>query len=139
MGRQVRDSKLGSREARSKLQKRHHPYWREIYQGLHVGYRKGEKGGVWIGRQYLSDGKYDVWRLGISDDVADADGENILSFQQADEKVRKGPLGRGAGGVKNVVDVMDLYMDYQKLEARSWKTTKYDVDRCIILFSFCVF
>jgi len=67
MGRQVRDYRLGSPDARSKLARRHNPYWREIIPGLHIGYRKGKRSGVWYGRKYKDDGKYEKWRLGTAD------------------------------------------------------------------------
>ena len=132
MGRHVRDYRLGSRDARSKLRRRTKPYWREIYQGLHVGYRKGKKGGAWLGRKYLGDQNYKVWRLGLSDDVEDADGVNILSFKQADDTARKGPPGHGTAGVRTIRDVLADYMEYQKVKARSWEVTRYIVDKRIL-------
>ena len=57
MARQVRDSRLETREARAKLKQGDEPYWRLIHEGLHLSYRKRTRGGVWMVRVY-SDGKY---------------------------------------------------------------------------------
>ncbi len=46
MARQVRDAKLSTREARSKLSVQHVPHWRLIHEGLHLGYRKGARAGT---------------------------------------------------------------------------------------------
>ena len=85
-----------------------------------------------MGRKYLGDQNYKVWRLGISDDIEDADGVHILSFKQADDIARKGPLGHGTAGVRTIRDVMADYMEYQKVKARSWETTQYIVDKRIL-------
>ncbi len=83
MGRHVKDYYLGTREARSKLARRHNPYWREITPGLHIGYRKGKRGGVWIGRKLLDDGSHRKWRLATADDIVDSNGVDILNFLYA--------------------------------------------------------
>ena len=57
MGRQVRDARLETRDARLKLKQRHEPYWRLIHEGLHLGYRKGPRGAVWLVR-YRERDKY---------------------------------------------------------------------------------
>lgn len=131
MSRQVRDSRLGSPEARSKLTRVHDPYWREIIPGLHIGYRKGKRSGVWYGRKYLDEGKYQKWRLGVADDVLDSDGVEILSFAEADSKARLGPSGTAGGKMGTVNDVMAYYMELQEAESRSPKTTQYAIDKHI--------
>ena len=69
MARLAREAKLETREARSKLNSSHEPYWRLIEPGFHLGYRKGKskKAGTWIAR-YLIDGKYKKKSLGNADD-----------------------------------------------------------------------
>lgn len=46
MGRLVRDSRLESRDARSRLKARKEPYWRLISEGVHLGYYHGDRGGI---------------------------------------------------------------------------------------------
>ncbi|MGD0465387.1 MAG: hypothetical protein ABSA84_01645 [Gammaproteobacteria bacterium] len=36
MGRQLKDSRIETREARLKLKQRHEPYWRLIHPGCHL-------------------------------------------------------------------------------------------------------
>jgi hypothetical protein len=82
MARQVRDSRLETREARLRLPRRDEPYWRLIHEGLHLGYRKRARGGVWVVRIY-KDGKYSKCNLGRADDLEKPNGETVLSFKQA--------------------------------------------------------
>jgi hypothetical protein len=52
MRRQVRDSNLETRTARSRLKVQHKPYFRLIEPGLHLGYRKLTVGpGTWVVRR----------------------------------------------------------------------------------------
>jgi hypothetical protein len=50
MARTVRNSKIDSRSARSKLAERREPYWTVISEGCALGYRHGAKGGTWIAK-----------------------------------------------------------------------------------------
>ena len=82
MPRQVRDSNLETRSARSRLKVQHKPYFRLIQPGLHLGYRKLTAGpGSWVARRYKGGGTYAVSNLRtddgalvIADDFSDADG-----------------------------------------------------------------
>ncbi len=89
MPRTLRDAKLDTRAARLRLKARRGPYWRSISQGLAVGYRKGVKGGTWIARHYSGAEVRRYEALGTADDIADADGQHVLSFAQAQEAARK--------------------------------------------------
>jgi integrase len=104
MARRLRDSKLESREARSKLKVRGKPYFREIGRGLHIGYRKNKSGGVWTVRRYI-DGAYVEERIALADDKEDANGDSILDFYQAQDAARnmRPSSKRGAYTVKGTV------------------------------------
>lgn len=84
MPRAAKDSKLDTREARTRLKMRREPYWRSVMPGLFLGYRRGKTGGVWVARTRQGTG-YVETRLGIADDAspAGADGEVLLTFSQA--------------------------------------------------------
>jgi integrase len=88
MARTLKDAKLDSRNARQGLKKRREPYWRSISEGLAIGYRKGAKGGTWISRHYSIEHGRRYSAVGTADDIANADGEHVLSFAQAQEKAR---------------------------------------------------
>ena len=57
MPRTVRNPKIDSRSARVKLAARREPYWTVLSAGCALGYRKGAKGGTWIGRFRGEDGR----------------------------------------------------------------------------------
>ena len=83
MARTVKDAALDTRTSRLKLKRRREPHWKGISQGAHIGYRKGKNGGSWIARQYGEGGKYRYHKIGSADDIQDADGAKIFSFDQA--------------------------------------------------------
>jgi integrase len=83
MPRTVAEIRLQDRSARARLKPRHHPYWRSISEGHHLGYYRGNRGGSWIARCQAPGSGYLTRPLGAADDVADADGETILNWKQA--------------------------------------------------------
>jgi integrase len=89
MARTLRDAKLDTRNARSKLKARKEPYWRSLSEGLALGYYKGAKGGTWIARHYCAEHGRRFEPLGTADDVADADRGHVLSFGDAQRKARE--------------------------------------------------
>ncbi len=135
MPRQVRDSNLGTRTARSRLPVRHKPYFRLIEPGLHIGYRKLASGpGTWLVRRYTGEGNYTVENLRtldgdlvIADDYADTDGERVLNFAEAQRRARGGrTTGRSAG--YTVAHAMDDYFRFLEADGRS-KHSIYDARR----------
>jgi len=101
MARRVKDANLDTRAARSRLKPRHEPYWRAIEPGRSIGYRKGDRGGVWKARLMRDDASYVFKTLGRADDMLDADGAEILSFSQAQAKAREwfAAVARGDAGL----------------------------------------
>ncbi len=122
MARTLHDAKLDTRASRLRLRTRREPYWRSISGGMGVGYRKGAKGGTWIGKLYSAEHGRRYQSLGKADDVADADGSHVLSFAQAQEAARKwftelGRQDRGEtkAGPHTVRDaMMDYLADYER-------------------------
>jgi integrase len=88
MPRKVRDRILDTRAAREKLKPSGKPYYKSIGPELHLGYRKGGDARKWVVRIYAGSGQYVTETIGHADDLADADGINVLSFWQAQEKAR---------------------------------------------------
>jgi integrase len=88
MARQVRNSKIDTRSARSNLPKRREPHWTVISSGCAIGYRKGAKAGTWIARIRDDAGKQHYEALGAADDARDADGLTVFTFAQAQENAR---------------------------------------------------
>ncbi len=130
MARKVRDSNLETRTARSRLRTRHKPFFRLIEPGLHLGYRKLASGpGTWLARRYSGEGRYTVENLRtadgaiiIADDYSDADGSQVLSFAQAQERTRMRRSTASEPAVTTpytVADVMDAYLDFLRTDGRS--------------------
>jgi integrase len=110
MARQVRDSRLETREARARLKQRDEPYWRLIHEGLHLGYRKRVRGGVWMVRLY-SGGKYQKRVLGRADDNEDPNGDTVLSFKEAQREALEMEAS-GSDPLPSTLTVADALREY---------------------------
>src|SRR5262245_40781617 len=88
LARTVRDTVLSTRSARLRLAARGKPYWRELEQGLHLGYRRRTTGGTWIARRRDDNSIYREEKLGLADDLQEANGASILGFSQAQRAAR---------------------------------------------------
>ena len=88
MARTVRDARLNNRSNRIELAPRAKPYFMTLHEGLHLGYRKGKRGGRWVVRWYSGDRDYITKTIGTADDTADADGIAVFDFRQAQEIAR---------------------------------------------------
>jgi hypothetical protein len=136
MPRKVRDANLETRTARSRLKTRHKPYFRLIEPGVHLGYRKLPSGpGTWLARRYTGRGSYTVENLRtqagdlvIADDYAEANGERVLTFSQAQERARTPKVVPTARGSYMVGDALDAYFRFLEGDGRS-KHTVYDARR----------
>lgn len=70
-------------ELRRELPGAERRYWWIIRYGLSIGYRVGKRGTTWIARARLVSATYKFTTLGIPDDERPADGQAILTFDQA--------------------------------------------------------
>jgi integrase len=124
--RKVRDASLETRTARTRLKVRHKPYSRLIEPGLFLCYRKLAGGpGTWAVRRYVGEGDYTLENLRIADaaivladDYAEADGERILTFAQAQQRAKGGRGGR-ATGPYTVGAALDDYLRLLESDGRS--------------------
>ncbi len=116
MARTVRNHRLESRAARSKLSQRPEPYWVLLSEGFHLGYYRGRSVAKWVARHRppgRKEGGYNKTTLGEVDDSSDADGVKILDFRQAQDQARVW-LRTVEGGVaiKAAYTVGDALDDY---------------------------
>ena len=141
MAKQVKDAALGTREARRRLKTQAEPHWRSIENGLHLGYRKREKGGSWIGRRFTEAKKYTKCKLGVADDFEDADGLKTLSFQQAIEALRKwaqsevrieAGIGEAHIGPYTVANAMEDYLRHYAVQGKGLSVAKAIVNANIL-------
>ena len=58
MARAIRNARLNTRSARTRLEARREPFWTVISEGCALGYRRGAKGGYWIAKEALRH----IWR-----------------------------------------------------------------------------
>jgi integrase len=114
MGRRVANKNLDTRNARLKLKQQGKPHWMAVGRGLHLGYRKNKPGySTWVGRRRSPDGGYETWSIALADDVVDANGDTVLSFDQAQEILRtEQPTKRKQVGSYTVKHAIADYLAY---------------------------
>jgi len=80
--------------ARKRLEPRGKPYKITLLPGVHLGYRAAQSGtGSWVVIAAKGDGNYWTDTFAHADDQQDADGQRILSYEQAANRCRA--LARG--------------------------------------------
>jgi integrase len=82
MPRPLRDTRLDTREARSRLPRAKEPYWHAVRRGLSIGYYRGSTTGTWHLREYRG-GRLWKREIGVADDSLPADGSTVLSWRDA--------------------------------------------------------
>src|SRR6516225_11935190 len=113
----IREAPIRSRTARAKIKRGRQPHLVSLVTGrAALGYvrKPGTPAGRWILRR-LVEGDYRVAPLGVADDMIDADGDRVLSFEQAEAKARA-MLERPAAvsGRLTVRGAMERYIDYKR-------------------------
>jgi integrase len=127
------ESPLTTRGAREKLSRGIH--WRAIDPDVHLGYRKGQRGGRWLVRWYNGEQKYRQATLGTADDVL---CEGALSFEAAAklarERVtrnRRAALALGGGAAATVRTAVEPYIAMRDARdrAREQRPIRSDASR----------
>ncbi|HEX5461367.1 MAG TPA: site-specific integrase [Steroidobacteraceae bacterium] len=104
------------------------PYWLVIERGLSLGYRKSSEGGAWLVRRY--DGtrrRHRERRLGTADDYRDADGADVLTFQQAQRQLLEAAHEQAldaSGERYTVTDAVHDYVDWLHRNRKSAEDTE---------------
>jgi integrase len=137
MSRNLIEAQLTTAAARQRLGKGVH--WRSLDADVHLGYRKGIRGGRWLVRwRIVANYRQEV--LGSTDDFIDADGVHCLSFHQASSKARE-VVGRrranAVAGVKmdrlTVRDVVEEYIaEREKRELGYNRDARYRLGRYVL-------
>jgi integrase len=100
MARTAIDYDTRTKSARAKLMPRPKPYFRQIGPGRTLGYVRTAGGpGVWKVRELVG-GRYKVTTIGHADDVARADGRDVLTYDQALHKASASGVIVPAGKLK---------------------------------------
>ena len=133
-----KDSRLGTRTARSALKSRHQPYWLNIAEGVALGYRRGPQGGSWYCRIYEGDGKYGQDFIAGADDHIDANAETVMTFYQAQErartlsKQRERQRGIGVAADATVKQAAERYLEWFREHRKSVKETEHTINAHIL-------
>lgn len=130
MSRTVKSHQLGTRTARlDRLNVSARPYWQDLIPAkLVIGYvrkrakKNGLSEGTWFLRRYISPkplkgSPYRVEKLGTADDARDADGREVLNFEQAVRRAHErldeiNRLERDGGGDVGPLTVRKAVADY---------------------------
>jgi integrase len=107
-----RNHRLDTRSARHKLAARPDPYYAALQRGLSIGYYRPASGadGTWWGRA-RANGRYVVAALATADDHVDADGDTILDWSQAQDRVREWAKRQTGTGPLTVEAACRAYID----------------------------
>ena len=119
-----RRSGFSSRSSREKLPASDAPEWELLSPGVRLGYRAGRgtrgQGGAWLAASRTPAGKRVQIRLGRADDLATADGETILTHEQAKDAARAWVKSlRSAPDAQpalTVADALDRYLEAREAE-----------------------
>jgi hypothetical protein len=133
--RAVKDARLDTREARLKLPISHEPYWRLIHEGLHLGYRKGARGGIWRMRFYDEPTKHYIKRtLGKADDNTNSNGIDILNFKEAQIKAVTSAhdLNKTIAKPITVYDAIQHYLEWYKEHRKAYVETTLTINAHIL-------
>ncbi|MDD5434405.1 MAG: site-specific integrase [Nitrospira sp.] len=139
MAKATRDSKLETRTARAKLKVSHHPYFKLIGESLHLGYRKGKRGGKWLVR-YYDGGQYQFKTLAETDDFRDSNGVDVLTYFEAQDKARhyadecvyrEKNIGT-PGKPITINDAIEKYLSWYRIHKKAYKETENAINTHIL-------
>ena len=109
MARQAKEYTTTTKTARAKLGARPKPYYRQIGPGKTLGYLRRDSGpGAWVVRERIA-GRYTFRTLGTADDLAAADGRDVLTFEQA-MRIATGANAAAPVGRLTVGGALDVYL-----------------------------
>jgi hypothetical protein len=137
MAQKMRDGQLEKRSNRLKLPLRTRKY-KVLDTGVALSYRRtSEDYGTWAVRLVLADGRYTLETLGTADDYADANGQTILSFGQAQAKAlkRHKELQQAGGVIKSATTVKEAsehYLEWFRTHRKSVKGTETTIKAHIL-------
>jgi integrase len=132
MAQSARDARLETRTARLRLpiQQRH---FKAIGDGLTLVYRRtGDGFGTWSTKLALPSGKYALRVLGTADDYQDANGLDVLSFRQAQEKARSlAEVAKANAGIVvtplSVGEAAERYLAWFRDHRRAYRETEHAI------------
>ena len=134
MPRLLGEVRLQERSARLRLKRRHHPYWRSICSGRHLGYYRGRHVGRWVARCLIPHEGYVMKVLGDADDICASDGATILSWREALAKALAwfDVVASGGAARPDLYTVGDALDDYlESFTGKSFTKTRHTIEKHI--------
>jgi integrase len=134
----VRLVALETRNVRMKHKPGRQPYWRNLILGrLAVGYHRQHKGkaGRWLMRTTLGGDRWRVAGLGLADDYSDADGRDVLTFDDACSEARRRYGATSGGTVASVItvgDAIEAYIAFLQTHRASARGARLWADKLIL-------
>ncbi|RUX75143.1 integrase, partial [Mesorhizobium sp. M2A.F.Ca.ET.040.01.1.1] len=126
MARTRTDAAITTRNARKQLKPRKKPYCRSLGPTVAIGYQRKPRGGVWQAIESLGGKRYRVEQVGIADDFLDANGVNILDYEQAKSAVlakisswHAELIASADGPSPTVRSAVESYIDLQSIRERA--------------------
>jgi len=125
MARPVTQARLEGRRLRLKLKPGRQAHWQTITPNrAHLGYQRwpDDKAGRWILRRYRPGNNrygYTVLPLGQADDVAEADGRLVLSYEQAHAAAIAAADSNTKIHLLTVRKAMERYVEYKVSQGQS--------------------
>ena len=122
MARTMRGGRLETRTARLKLAPRARAYWNATAKpGVHLGYRRlATKNGTWIARTYQGrPGVYQQHAFGQADDYADSDGDEVLTYYQAAQRIAGVAPAVRHSSAYSVQEAVGSYLEYIARQRKS--------------------
>src|SRR5208283_5135781 len=112
MARNIRNNQLEHRANRLKLPIAKKPVFVRIGPGISLGYRRNQTAGTWVLR--VADGKGGgmTSAIGHADDYADADGQNFLTFFEAQDKAKSMARTTNDGRILKPITVGEAAANY---------------------------
>lgn len=138
MPRTIRSAHLETRTQRLRLAPRRF-HWRTLALGVHLGYRRGKAGfGSWNVRVLVDReaSRYEVKRIGRADDIENADGREVLTYFQAQEKAREHTRAeqaeQEAAGPMTVARAAEDYLEWFRAHRKSHAETRSTIQAHVL-------
>lgn len=131
MAKVLTESRISSRAERKRLAPSDTPYWRGIDRDMHLGYRKGKRGGVWLVRWRAGKG-YRQKALGTADDEMSVGTLDFDAAMRAAREVVSGERvveqAKASGPALTVRSALETYMDMRdaRESERKGRTVRSD-------------
>ena len=126
MARKIRSSQLETRTNRLKLPAARKPAFVRIGPGISLGYRRNKTAGTWVLRIADGGGGAKTSAIGHADDFDEADGQNFLTFFQAQERAKSVVRTTSGGSILKPLTVGEAAANYLKVLSVRNAQTAYD-------------